>query len=502
MCWIVWAFDLERSGSHDLPELALRLLRWNKNRWQEWYGISVLTDDGTITTYKFSDIDNPEIIAELNNYSGKIIGILWHARYPTSWGKWLSDYIQPFEVKSEETNFAFAFNGNIANAPELATNLEEGTSLKFPEPVLDTKVLQEMITRELKAWENNPKRILENINNEIDGSCNIALMWQDGTLALSKDRWWFRPLSYSHKDGLFLFSSEDTPLFKAWVSPGDMRFINTWEYLKYSPQSRELLRWKMDLDYPLDKSRCFFETVYFADPKTKLWWEVSNNHRYRLGQALAKHDKWNFNKSDTVVIDIPASARDTADGYADTLDLPFMEWALVKNKLFDKRTFIASWPDERQEMLEKKYIFNPNMRWLIEWKRVVLVDDSIVRGSTMRYLVEKIQAEYNPSEIHIRIPSPPIVWPCYYAINLKHPKELIVREFFQDLSNPQESELELLAKHFWGASLRYVTKEELISSLRVNVSDMCLWCITWKYPTPKGKEIYAAQVLEIQDSKK
>jgi len=123
-------------------------------------------------------------------------------------------------------------------------------------------------------------------------------------------------------------------------------------------------------------------------------------------------------------------------------------------------------------------------------------DDSIVRGTTLEFLIKKIKEFYEPSEVHIRIPSPPIVWPCYYAINLKHPNELVARRFFQDPNNPKDHELLEMAEHLWGDSLRYVNKEQLIDSLRVDVKDMCLWCITWKYPTPKWRQIFKAQLNE------
>ena len=114
-------------------------------------------------------------------------------------------------------------------------------------------------------------------------------------------------------------------------------------------------------------------------------------------------------------------------------------------------------------------------------------------------MINKIKEFYEPSEVHIRIPSPPIIGPCYYAINLKNPNELIARKFFKDPNQPEHDELEKLATHLWGDSLRFINKEELIDSLRVDVKDMCLWCITWKYPTPKWRQIFKDQIKKESD---
>jgi len=232
----------------------------------------------------------------------------------------------------------------------------------------------------------------------------------------------------------------------------------------------------MDLQLPTEKSRCFFETVYFANPKTKLWGEPSSSHRYRLGQNLAKNDIHLFSRADSIVIDVPSSSRDSAEGYAETLNLHHMSSAITKNPNVE-RTFISD-GNTRKRKIEEKYIFNPELKKYIQGKKLVLVDDSIVRGSTLEFLIEKIRAFYEPAEIHIRIPSPPIIAPCYYAINLKHPSELLARRFFADPKNPQSGELDELAQYLKADSLRYVDKEELIDALRVNIKDMCLACVT------------------------
>lgn len=498
MCGIVWVFDLDRTWELDLPKTALDLLKWNKNRGQEWYGVSLLDTTGKIQTYKFQDIYDSNVLQGMEDISAQVVGIIGHARYPTSWweNSW-DEYIQPFSVQNRDKWFAFAFNGNIVNAEQLAEWIEEWTSLKFPRPILDTRVLQEMILKEIESWEWDTKRILENINNVIDGQCNIALMAQDGSFTLAKDRWGFRPISYHHNRDtwVFMFSSESRALFKVGCNESDIRHLNTGETVQYNARSRKLMPGQqMNLDVPNDKSRCFFETVYFADSKTTLWGQPSNNHRYRLGQELAQWDIWTFSRDDTIVIDVPASSKNSAEWYAEKLDLIHIGSAITKNP-HSQRTFIAD-EKTREEKIREKYIFNPELKPLIEWKKLVLIDDSIVRGSTLEYLIQALKDFYNPSEIHIRIPSPPIIGPCYYAINLKHPHELLAREFFQDATSPTQEEFDSLAEHLGSESIKYVTKEQMIQALRVDIKDMCLGCITGKYPTPCGQAKFEKQLQE------
>jgi len=505
MCWIVWVFDLNRNSDIDLPWETLKLLRWNKNRGQEWYGISVLTEKWDVTTYKFKDIYDVNIYQELSWIKDKIIWIIGHARYPTSWSKWgWDDYIQPFEMKELPSGMAFAFNWNLPEPYELVEYLQKEKFVRIPEPILDTKVLERLILEEAKAWETNTTRISENIHNRIDGSCNMILMADDWSFTLSKDRWWFRPLSFvedikknnktKKEERVFYFSSESRALFKIWFDEEEIETVNTWEAIRYNPQSKQLIQSKMNLDVPMEKSRCFFETVYFADPKTKLWNSTSNTHRYRLWQELAKSDINTFDRDKTFVIHIPDSSRDSAQWYADLLNLHHLDAAVMRNP-YAGRTFIAD-DESRWKKVEEKYILNPALKSLLKWNRLIVVDDSIVRGTTQNFIVKKLIDFYKPSEVDIRIPSPPVVWPCYYAINLKHPSELIARKFFTNPTEPTEQELQKLAEYFSANSIKYINKEWLIRALRVDVKDMCLGCIDGRYPTTKWIEIFKRQLIE------
>jgi amidophosphoribosyltransferase len=134
--------------------------------------------------------------------------------------------------------------------------------------------------------------------------------------------------------------------------------------------------------------------------------------------------------------------------------------------------------------MKEKYIFNPLLKRFIKGKRVVLPDDSIVRGDTLEYVVPAFRDFYEPSEIHLRIPSPAVVAPCFYGINLAKTNELVAPRFFKDIKNPTSEELKALASHFGATSLRYLTIPQLIDALQMHVKSVCLGCVTGDYPTP------------------
>ena len=498
MCWIIGVYDIERKSQSDLPQIALNLLRWNKNRGQEWYGLSVVTAQDGIQTLKFTDLNDPQIYQQVHDTARGIIGIIWHARYPTSWGNeaWTESF-QPFEIKTG-LHHAFAFNGNIANVEDIAQSIEQQQGKTFfHRPLLDTKVLEYMIATHISSWENNTKRILENIHKQIDGSCNIVLADSEGWFTLAKDRWGFRPLFHATYQWNIYFSSESSALWRVKIHSTDIKRVKAGESVKFLPQSSQVQQSLMDLNLPIKTSDCFFETVYFADPKTWLRGKISHEDRYRLGQNLADTDRNIFSREDSVVIHVPASSKDSADGYADSLNLQHFEAAIFKNPDFDKRSFIAKTREERIEVLKKKYIFHPGLIDKICWKKLIIIDDSIVRGTTLEYLVEIIKTFFCPSEIHIRIPSPPIMTPCYYGINLRKIEELLANRFFQNPQKPQQDELENLATHLWANSLRYIDQKWLIDALQVEVKNMCLWCISGNFPTKKGRELYRRQLQEI-----
>jgi amidophosphoribosyltransferase len=487
MCWVGAIVSLQ--GAIDAPgDLARSLLLGNKNRGQDGYGLSLRCADDQIHTFKFPDI-TPDLVARINQFSGQVTALISHARYPTSGGNgYKPKYVQPFEETSASPRYAFAFNGNIVNAPELADGLAQDGYQTEQQPLLDTEVLKLMIQQQIDRWVGDHKVILEHINDRVDGCCNMILLAQQGNVSLAKDRRWFRPLAFAQNEKLFVASSESAVLFKMWLE--HPTFMKAGEMVQVTPKQQSVHLQTMDLLQPIVKSRCFFEAVYFANPMTLLRWTPSNAHRYRLGQELAKHDMHRFDEKNTVVVDVPASAYYSAKWYNDMLNVPHIP-AIIKSP-DAKRTFIET-DEKREKMIQEKYLFSEQLIPHIQNKIVVLLDDSIVRGATMEHLVHAFREFYQPAEVHLRIPSPPIVAPCFYGINIARRQELIAPQFFQDELHPTPTELTSLANYFHAESIQYISPDGLADALRVGLSDICLWCITGKYPTPYGQEAYDRQ---------
>lgn len=486
MCGIVAVYWLEWSHAH-MTDKMVSLLNASRNRGQDGYGVAIY-EENKLSRHVSNSI---EWISEaLKNYRSKILALLWHARYTTSGdGKWGETALQPFEIKEDEltaeAGISFAFNGNIVNAEELAAELRaEGFVLKH-HPILDTEVLKLLMLREVRKWHTNISTILEYIHNRIDGCCNIILLDKNGNMAVAKDKWWFRPLVYGVKDGLLFVASESTALLR--IGCENVNFISSGEIMQVDGATKKIEKTKMNILEPVEKQRCFFEAVYFADPKTNLWGEAASGYRYRFGQILGEEDNDRFDPADTIIVDIPSSSEDAAKWYADSAGIIRLQ-AITKHP-DATRTFITE-GENRKLKVKEKYIFNPNLKQFLKWKKVVLMDDSIVRGTTLTHLVQAFKDFYEPAEIHIRIPSPPVVAPCFYGINMADIKELIAANSFRDIKNPTEEELRALAHNFWATSLRYLSPLKLVNALRMHINSVCLACVTGDYPTACGQKTY------------
>ena len=214
---------------------------------------------------------------------------------------------------------------------------------------------------------------------------------------------------------------------------------------------------------------CMFEYVYFARPDSKMDGKWIYEVRHRLGQMLAASSPV---KAD-IIVPVPDTARSAASGYSEASGIPVAE-GLIKNR-YIPRTFIMPNQKKRQEAVRLK--LNP-VRHVLEGKRVVLMDDSIVRGTTMGPIVKLIR-DAGAAQIHLRIPCPPIIGPCFYGIDIPTYKELIATK----------KSVEEIRKAIGADSLAYQSVDDLVSALGMKKSELCLGCITEDYPTAFGQEI-------------
>ena len=298
---------------------------------------------------------------------------------------------------------------------------------------------------------------------KVDGGYSVVMVSSDGDLIAFRDPQAIRPLCWGRNEDLIVFASESVALdiigckLSGDLAPGGVVVVSKGEI-------------KRKIVAPSNSPRhCMFEYVYFARPDSKMDGKWIYEVRHKLGAMLAKSSPV---KAD-IIVPVPDTARSAASGYSDASGIPVAE-GLIKNR-YIPRTFIMPNQKKRQEAVRLK--LNP-VRNVLEGKRVILMDDSIVRGTTMGPIVKLIR-DAGAKEIHLRITCPPIIGPCFYGIDIPTYKELIATK----------KSVEEIRKAIGADSLAYQSVDDLVSALGRKKNELCLGCITEDYPTPFGQEI-------------
>jgi amidophosphoribosyltransferase len=424
--------------------------------------------------------DTEKVARLFNDYAGTIgIG---HTRYATSGSDACAD-AQPFErVHARMWKwFSFAFNGNVTNAPEIRAELKEkGYHFKTH---ADTEALMHLIAHQLGGdAPNSLENAFADLSTNVDGAYNLAFLNARGELCVIRDSFGFKPMCYIDTEEFFLAASESVALFPFVQSgiqdlkPGEMVRVyqNKLVHSRFSPSTHPV-------------SHCMFEWVYFASPGSTMQGTSVYEARYRLGEELAKAETLLVNPSEYVVVNVPDTSKPAGDAYAYTLGLPSKE-GLLRNR-YVGRTFIEG--GKWQDKVKEKFTINPHV---MQGKKVILIEDSIVRGSTLRALALKIKEEGKALEVHARISCPPIFNPCFYGIDMTTFSELTAARHGPPLGEREKSGTidaleKTLSKELHVDSLRYQTIEGLIRALRVPSTNLCMACLNGKYPTPFGKTL-------------
>lgn len=423
-----------------------------QHRGQESSGI-VVNDDGVFYSYKdiglVNEVFSKDSLAKMP--SGSIA--VGHVRYGTTGGTNRSN-CQPIEVNHMKGQLALAHNGNLCNAFELRSGLELGGAIFHA--TSDSEVIAYIITQErLKV--HSIEEAVSNAMYKLDGAYSLVMMSATKLLA-ARDPYGFRPLCYGvTKDGTYIVSSESCGLsatgakFIRDVEPGEIIVIDAEGVHSFTEHCGK-------------KSRhaCIFEYIYFARPDSVIDGVSVHSSRMRAGALLAKAHPVEAD----VVVGVPDSGLDAALGYSIASGIPY-GIGLIKNKYIG-RTFISPEQEDRVDKIRIK--LNP-IRETIEGKRVVLVDDSIVRGNTSKQIVNLIR-EAGAKEVHMRISSPPFLNPCYYGTDIDSRKNLIACQHT----------LEETTKIIGADTLGYLPLDELHEL--IGSYDYCSACFDGKYPTP------------------
>ncbi|MBI4143560.1 amidophosphoribosyltransferase, partial [Candidatus Woesearchaeota archaeon] len=343
----------------------------------------------------------------------------------------------------------------------------------------DTEILLHYISRELKGSKKpNLIKVFTRLAQKIDGCFNIAFINAFGEMIILRDPYGFRPIVYGWKDDMFLSASESNALINCGVTeykhlePGHLIYIKNGhvEVKKYAESPR--------------KAHCMFEWVYFANVSSVLDGQSVYMARSNLGKELAFSETEKMDK-DTIVVPVPDTAKAAGNSMAYELNMPEME-GLIRNR-FVGRTFIEG--SSREDRVQNKYTA---LKEILKDKKVILVDDSIVRGSTTKQLIRYIKNVGGAKEVHVRVSCPPIRGPCFYGIDMSTVAELLIPRYEKEPRKGEVSKevIAQITKDLGADSLKYQSLQGLVRSIGKPAKDLCMACLTGEYPTPHGKKLY------------
>ena len=375
-----------------------------------------------------------------------------HCRYSTTGSStWVN--AQPTLRPTKYGTLALAHNGNLTNTGDLAELVQklEPSNGRERGATTDTEIMTALISLQN---EKNVEASAMSVLPQLEGAFSLVFM-DEHTLYAARDRHGVRPLVLGKLENGWVVASESAAL--DIVGAAFVREIEPGEFVAIDATGVRSERWA-----PAEPKGCLFEYVYLARPDTTIAGQGIHATRVRIGERLAKEAPVEAD----LVIPVPESGTPAAIGYAKGSGIPF-GMGLVKNS-YVGRTFIQ--PSQTIRQLGIRLKLNP-LREIIEGKRIVVVDDSIVRGNTQRAIVRMLR-EAGAREIHVRISSPPVKWPCFYGIDFATRAELVASGL----------EVEEIRRSIGADSLGYVSLEGLIESTQVEENKLCGACFTGQYP--------------------
>lgn len=435
-------------GAEEAAKLTYLGLYALQHRGQESAGIAA-TDSAEFRVERgmglVQDVFSPEVIARLPGFAA-----IGHTRYSTAGDTSLSN-AQPLASDCNKGKLALAHNGNLTNALELRRNLEHKGSIF--QTTSDTEVIVHLVAR---SKVGNLAGAIADALGQVEGAYSLLILTRDEIFAIRDPRG-FRPLALGKLRDAWVVASE-TCAFDL-IGAEYVRDVEPGEMLRISKSGIESIRFAAEKMH----QHCIFEHVYFARPDSLVFGRPVNATRERLGRFLARECP----AIADVVVPVPDSGVPAAIGYAAESGIPF-RMGLIRNHYIG-RTFIE--PEQSIRDFGVRLKLNP-VRRLLEGQRVVLVDDSIVRGTTSKKIVRMVR-EAGAAEVHMRISCPPTVSPCHYGIDTPTKIELIA----------SRNSIEQIREFIGADSLGYLS----LASLRTAVEDtdgrFCTSCYTGVYPT-------------------
>jgi amidophosphoribosyltransferase len=393
-----------------------------------------------------------------------------HNRYSTAGAADNRFNIQPFNVLYKGGSIAIAHNGNLTNFRNIRKRMQdEGTIFQTTS---DTEVILHLIARSKEA---DPINQVKDALSQIEGAFSLVFLVNDKLVA-ARDHSGFRPLALGKKGDTFFVASETVGFdivdaeYIRDVEPGEIVVIDA-----ECRTTGEVKSLRIN-DKPATPHHCIFEYIYFSRPDSQIFGHSVDKVRRKIGKNLAKASPVKGKTPDekVIVINVPDSSNTATMGYVQEMNKQGgnakLEIGLIRSHYIG-RTFIQPKQDVRENKVKTK--FNP-VKGVLKDRTVVIVDDSIVRGTTSKQLVQLVK-QAGPKEVHFRVSAPPIRYPCHYGMDFPTPNELIANQFDGDQKK--------IGQYLGADSLEYLSIGDLLDSVpRENGQNYCTACFSGKYP--------------------
>jgi len=451
------------SGHKDAARLTYLGLYALQHRGEESAGIFAY-DGEKVTFHKGMGLAS-EVFDESSIKSLRGDIAIGHVRYSTT-GSSHSSNIQPFLANHKRGHIAIAHNGNLTNALKLRRTLEEKGSIF--QTTMDSEVIVHLLAR---SREKDYKEDIIWALSQLEGSYSLVLMLNNILIGARDPHGW-RPLCLGRLNGAYILASETCALdlinakYVREIEPGEVVFISKDNLESIKPYHRR------------KHSLCVFEYIYFARPDSNIFGKNVYLTRKRLGRQLARE----YPVKCDLVIPIPDSGNYAALGFAEESKIPYEE-AIIRNHYIG-RTFIQ--PSQLVRDFRVKVKLNP-IRDILRDKRIVIIEDSIVRGTTSRIRVRTLR-EAGAKEVHMRVSCPPIKFPCFYGIDFPTRRELIA-------SNKTIDKI----RDFIGLdSLKYLSLDGMLKAMLLPEDEFCTACFSGRYPVKVPRRL-SKDILEESD---
>jgi len=436
-------------GARKAAELTYLGLYALQHRGQEGAGI-VSSDGEKVYEHKGPDLVNDvfaskDILAKLK---GKIA--IGHNRYSTTGSSSVIN-IQPILITYKGKQLAIGHNGNLTNSHSLRNRLEKNGSIF--QTTSDSEIILHLIARSTK------KKVKDEITealSRVKGAYSLVFLTKDSLVA-ARDPFGFRPLALGRLNNAWVVASETCAFdmigakYLRDIQPGEIVVVDDGGVSSFFPFKK------------VKHAFCIFEFIYFARPDSIIFQENVDKIRRRLGWQLAK--EWPVDAD--LVISVPDSSNTATVGYSEESGIKY-DMGLIRNHYIG-RTFIH--PDQEIRDLDARIKYNA-VRGVLKGKKVVIVDDSIVRGTTSKKLIKMIR-QAGAKEVHFRVSCPPIISPCFYGVDMPTKEELIA----------SSKSVEEIRRFLDVDTLGYTSLEGMLSMHSLHKEDFCVACFSGKYPT-------------------